>query len=314
MAKKVNKYLVNSNHFQQEKRRRSFTKGVMAILVIIIVFIILYFFARAKISTIEGSYQGIYRPDIQESTTNVSQEENSNYSLLLMAIGEERENANYVPRVQLIQHFTVNPTDDQTTRVIIPHNTVPSWDVLGLPLSHVYSEQGVTNVIQRTEEIMSVDYDHAVMFYLPYIRPLIEDLNGITVAFPNDIEVDGEVIESGESVDMSGLQVEQLLEQLSQDNKTEYRYAIQAILDGLLREVFNPDHILTMDQHFDTAQTSVQTDIPFEELKNIYLGNYNSVFEDVTEIEMEGRRSSNEYGEVIELSPTSLDLIHELSN
>ena len=36
--------------------------------------------------------------------------------------------------------------------------------------------------------------------------------------------------------------------------------------------------------------------------------------EDITEMEMEGRRSSNEYGEVIELSPTSLDLIHELSN
>lgn len=314
MAKKVNKYLVNSNHFQQEKRRRSFTKGIAFILVIIIVFIILYFIARAKISTIEGNYQGIYRPDLQESQAEVVLDENGQYSLLVMAIGEEREESNYVPRVQLIEQITVNTTDDQATRVIIPHNTVPSWDVQGLPLSHVYTEQGITSAIQRTEEIMSVDYDHVVTFYLPSIRPLIEDLGGITVEFPNDIEVDGELIAAGESVDLSGLQVEQLLEQLSQANSMEYRYATRGILDGLISEIFNPNHLLNMDQYLDTAQLSIQTDFPFENLKYVYLGNYNSIFEDITEMEMEGRRSSNEYGEVIELSPTSLDLIHELSN
>ncbi|MBG9988960.1 LCP family protein [Aerococcaceae bacterium DSM 111176] len=314
MAKKVNKYLVNSNHFQQEKRRRSFTKGIAVFLVIIIVFIILYFIAQAKISTIEGSYQGIYRPDIQDSQASVTPDENGHYSLLVMAVGEEREESNYVPRVQLIEQITVNTTDDQATRVIIPHNTVPSWDDQGLPLSHVYTEQGITSVIQRTEEIMSVDYDHVVTFNLPNIRPLIEELGGITVEFPSDLEIDGTVLAAGERVNLSGLQVEQLLEQLSQANALEYRYAIRGILDGLISEIFNPSHLLNMDQYLETAQLSIQTDFPFENLKYVYLGNYNSIFEDITEMEMEGRRSSNEYGEVIELSPTSLDLIHELSN
>lgn len=319
MAKKVNKYLVNSNHYQKEKRRRSFIRGLTRFLVIFIVFIIMYFIARAKITTIEKSYQNIYRSDIQtelatsKKQTTGNDETNGSFSFLLLAIGEEQQDSNYVPRVQLIEQITMNKIDEHTTKVIIPPSTVPSWDVQGPPLSHIYTEQGLSSVVQRTEEIMSVDYNHVVVFYLSYLRDLIDEMGKITVSFDRDILVGDQIVPSQKPVELTGLQIEQILQAQKKAGVNEYRSAIQSIVSSLVEEIMHYENFLNINRYFKAAQMTIHTDIPFELLRDLYIGKYNAIFEEITEIEMEGKRSSNAYGEVIELNPASLDLLQQLS-
>lgn len=304
---------MKSGYYQEKRKQHSILKGMIGILFIFIIIILFYFIAQAKLSTIETSYQSIYRPTIQGATKS-NNETKDTYSYLIVAIGEEEQDTNFVSRVKFLEHLSTNQPEQQMVRFQIPPQTVPSWDSDSLPLSHLYTEQGLTSVIQRTEEIMAVDYDYIIAVHLPYLRPLIDEIGEIPVQFKENLRVDEQDFSANEIYWLNGQQVEQLLQVAKYENRKEYPRMIQGVLNGLISELFNPQNALNLDHFFDLAESSIQTDIPFELFQSLYLNRDREWMEDITEVELEQRSFQNEYGAVIEISPSTLDLIHQLSN
>lgn len=304
---------MKSGYYQEQRKKHSVLKGMIGILFLFIIIILFYFLAQAKITTIETSYQSIYRPTIQGAEE--STDENKDIvSYLVVAIGEEEQDTNFVSRVKYLEHFSIRPTDQQMVRFQIPPQTVPSWDKDSLPLSHLYTEQGLPSVIQRTEEIMAVDYDYVVAIHLPFLRPLIDEIGEIPVQFDESLTFGEQQFEANQINWLNGQQVEQLLQTARYEHRREYPSMIQSVLNGLMSEMFNLQNALNLDNYFDIAENSIQTDQPFEVFRSYYLNRDKEWSENITEIDLEQRTFQNEYGAVVEINPSTLDLIHQLSN
>lgn len=304
-----NKYIQNSHQLIKKPRFRYVFLMLRVLLIVIIIATVLFFLGKAKIEQIEKSYESLIREG-QPASVNESSESGNMDSLLVLAVDDVSEEGQIIPRVAYLEQFFIHTENGHITRIPIPPETVPNWQTDAAPLNHLILN-GINQVIQRTEEIMSLQYDAYLLVNLPYLRALIDSLDGIEIRPKESFTIKGKNFNLGEVATLTGLEYEQLMFNLETENREDYLLFVQTIIDGVIQELLKWENIRQLDRHFLAATDSIQTTIPFESVKNMSISYHFTDDLSVEELTLDVKKLTSEYGEVFVIHPDNLELLNK---
>lgn len=270
---------INDYLGKDKRRQRKSWMVALFVLMMALVTASWLIFRQAKV------YQETYEQEISQTQWhNIAQEHTSQglnqrlqhqqaITLLLVGIGYQEAGRLGSPQAQVIEAVTLSPRQESGLIVSV-YPDLPLASSGDLPLGEVYAESSMDQLVSEVESLLDQSVDGVIQLDMTRLRDWVDQLGGLELVNQDPILIDGERLQVGETIELTGRQLGQyILPAEGEGAAASYdrqRRVVEAVLQQLLDEL----NLTNARQIMQALSEIVYTDIQLNHWVNMWLRSY----------------------------------------
>ena len=233
--------------------------------------------------TINTSYEEVERLSEGRKVPNITAEEKSPFSVLLLGTDSGDFGRTDQGRSDTLILATVNPKKETTTLISIPRDTYT--EIIGHEakdkINHAYAYGGVPMAIATVENLLATHVDYYVQINLKGLKELVDAVGGVKVNNPFSFIYEGAEFPIGK-ITLDGEKALKYSRMRYDDPNGDYgrQQRQQQILTGILDELKSAEILSNYSNVLNVVGENMKTDISWERIKKEF-GNSYSAFKKI---------------------------------
>src|SRR5699024_8101426 len=183
-------------------------------------------------------------------------------------------------RSDTVMVLTVNPANDKVTLVSIARDTYV--DIIGYnkkdKINHAYAFGGAAMSMDTVSSYLNIPIDHYVSINMAGIKDLVDAVGGVDIENDLEFESRGEYYPIGK-IHLNGERALTFLRMRYEDPQGDYGRQLRQrlVVEQIIKKGLSFSGITQYKNILNTIENNMQTDLNFEDIKDIIL-KYNNYF------------------------------------